>query len=215
MKSFLFFIVLAFGSVTTIAQSYDADKVVQFSGVVVVEDDNREVVPLPYATVGVIGTSRGTVTELDGFFSLVVLEGEEIEFRTLGFKSQRITIPDSVNTYYSVVIELERESTELPLIEILPIPSREHFKIEFLAMDVDDVLQDRARANLEGELMANMIRDLPVDGGEASRYELKQQAASYYSYGQFKPQKILDAFAWKKFIQAWKNGDFKKKKKKK
>jgi hypothetical protein len=32
--------------------------------------------------------------------------------------------------------------------------------------------------------------------------------------GQIAPQRIFDVFAWKQFIEAWKRGDFKKKKNK-
>lgn len=194
------------------AQTEESLKVIQFSGVVTIEDGD-ELFPLPGATVAVKGTSRGTVTELDGFFSLVALSGETIQFRFLGFKPQEVVIPDTAKVYYSIVLNLEREASELPMVEILPIPSREFFKQEFLAMEITNPFEERARENLSSGLMAAIRENLPIDGTEAARYELKTQAASYYSYGQFKPQNVLNPFAWKKFIESWKKGDFKRKKK--
>lgn len=207
-------VVLLFTSLGLMAQVEDKLDVVQFSGVVTFEDGD-DIYPLPGATVGVAGTSRGTVTEIDGFFSIVVLKGETLEFRFLGLKTATIAVPDSAKTYYSVVINLEKDATQLPTVEILPIPSREFFKQEFLAMEIENPFLERARENLGAGLMAEIRENLPVDGTEVARMELKSQAASYYSYGQFKPQNVLNPFAWKKFIEAWKRGDYKRKKKKK
>lgn len=201
-------------SLGAVAQSQDNLDVVQFSGVVTFEDGD-DIYPLPGATIGVVGTSRGTVTEIDGFFSLVVLKGETLEFRFLGLKTATISVPDSAKTYYSVVINLEKDATQLPTVEILPIPSREFFKQEFLAMEIENPFLERARENLGAGLMDEIRENLPVDGTEVARMELKNHAASYYSYGQFKPQNVLNPFAWKKFIEAWKRGDYKRKKKKK
>lgn len=212
-KSLLGILLVFFAFVCATAQSQNKLDVVQFSGVVTFED-GEDIYPLPGATVGVVGTSRGTVTEIDGFFSLVVLKGEEVEIRFLGLKPARFAIPDSAKTYYSIVINLEKDVTQLPVVEILPIPSREFFKQDFLAMEIENPFLERARENLGAGLMAEIRENLPVDGTEAARMELKSNAASYYSYGQFKPQNVLNPFAWKKFIEAWKRGDYKRKKKK-
>lgn len=214
MKYILGFVFCLLIGTQALAQEKQKLDVVQFSGVVTFEDGD-DIFPLPGATVGVKGTARGTVTEIDGFFSIVVLKGETLEFRFLGLETATITVPDSAKTYYSVVINLEKDATQLPTVEILPIPSREFFKQEFLAMEIENPFLERARENLEAGLMAEIRENLPVDGTEVARTELRTHAASYYSYGQFKPQNVLNPFAWKKFIEAWKRGDYKRKKKKK
>mgnify|MGYP000120422186 CR=1 FL=1 len=190
------------------------EDIVQFSGVVTFED-NGEIFPLVGATVSVKGTNRGTSSAIDGLFSLVAVKGETIQIRFIGFRTEEITIPEDADTYYSVVQNLLRESIDLPLVEILPIPSKEFFKIEFLAMEVNDPYAERARENLASGLMQEILEILPVDGTEVARSTMRQTAQSYYYAGQFRPQNILSPLAWKKFIDSWRNGDFKKKKKKK
>jgi hypothetical protein len=96
---------------------------------------------------------------------------------------------------------------------IYPWPSREHFKQEFLAMDITDQLEMQAAENLSEKALAQIREYLPSDGAENVSIYLKEQAKSYYYEGQFRPVNILNVFAWKQFIDAWKRGDFKKKEK--
>ena len=46
---------------------------------------------------------------------------------------------------------------------------------------------------------------------ETSSIVIKQQAQDYVYTGQIKPQNIFNPVAWKKFIDAWRRGDFKRK----
>ena len=96
---------------------------------------------------------------------------------------------------------------------VFPWPSREHFKLEFLAMDVTHEMQERAVENLAQETLERMRNAVPHDGNEASDYYLRKQASSYYYIGQTPPMNIFNPLAWKQFFDAWKNGDFKNKKK--
>lgn len=189
--------------------------VVQFSGVVVTEEAG-EIIFLPYTNVSVEGTSRGTITETDGFFSIVAVKGETIVFSRIGYETAKMAIPDTLTSdYYSVVQPLTQDTILLPEAVIYPWPSREHFKEEFLAMDVTDELREQAEENLDAETLVELRRNLPTDGREASSLVLAENASKAYYYGQLKPQNILNPLAWKKFIDAWKRGDFKKKDKKK
>ncbi|WP_161993898.1 SusC/RagA family TonB-linked outer membrane protein [Cyclobacterium xiamenense] len=55
-----------------------------------VTDENGE--PLPGATVTVLGTTSGTVSDLDGNYSLTVEEGATLVFSYIGYVAQRITV---------------------------------------------------------------------------------------------------------------------------
>jgi hypothetical protein len=57
-----------------------------------------------------------------------------------------------------------------------------------------------------------MRNSVPYDGRENADYYLRQQASSYYYIGQTPPMQIFSPIAWKEFFDAWKRGDFKKKK---
>lgn len=191
----------------------DQPHVVQFSGKVVTEENN-EMVGLPYAVVGVVGTHRGTLTDIDGFFSIVVRTNETLVFSVLGFKDAFYHVPDTLTSdRYTIFQILSKDTILLPEAVIYPWPDPDHFNREFLAMDVYDDLEDIAAENLSDKSMAQLREYLPSDGPEHTQLYLKQQANRYYFEGQIRTPQILNAFAWKEFIQAWKRGDFKRKKK--
>lgn len=192
------------------------NEVIQFSGVVVTEDDRGEIMPLPYTNVAVEGTSRGVVSDLSGFFSFAALQGETVSFSRIGYKTVKFVIPDTLeNNMYSLVQIMSEDTILLPETVIFPWPSRKYFDIEFLAMDVSEVQRQAAKENLSPEILEELQENMLVDGTEASKILLAQQAAAFRYEGQFKPQRVFDPLAWKQFIDAWKRGDFKNKKDKK
>lgn len=190
----------------------DSINVVQFSGLVVTEEED-EIIPLPYTNISVMGTSRGTVSELNGFFSLVGRVGETVIFSRIGYQSVEFVIPDTLTTnLYSFIQIMSQDSVLLPMAVIRPWPSREFFDIEFLAIDVTNEMQERAKENLAEQALSKLRNSVPGDGFEAGNVYLKDQAERSYYEGQFRPQHIFDMAAWAKFIKAWKRGDFKRKK---
>lgn len=169
---------------------------------------------IPYASVAVKGTSRGTYANYNGFFTIVAQRGETLQFSSLGYKLKEYVIPDTIIGNSLTLVQLmTSDAINLPTTVIFPWPSRDHFKIEFLAMDVRNELEERAKENLAKRRMSVLRENMEMDGNENGDYYLRQQAQKYYYAGQTPPMNIFNAFAWAKFIQAWKNGDFKKKKK--
>ncbi len=186
-------------------------KVVQFSGRVVTAD-NGKIEKLIYVNVAVEGTPRGVNSDIDGFFSLPVREGETVLFSTVGYERKKFTIPSGIEgNMFSKDIIMKKDTLFLPEALIYPWPDKDYFKIEFLALDVSDVFEDIVAENLSPEKMQILREILPVDGGEVSKIELNRAAQNYYSEGQLKPQNIFNPLSWKKFIDALKRGDFKKK----
>jgi hypothetical protein len=195
-------------------EAQDQEKIVQISGKVVTEENGRMVF-LPYAVVAVKGTNRGTFTDFSGFFSIVVRTNETLVFSVLGFKDAFYEIPDTLTRdRYTIFQILSKDTILLPEAVIYPWPDPDYFVQEFLAMDVHDDLEDIARENLSEKAMQQLREYLPSDGPEHTQLYLRQQSQEYYYEGQYKPQNIFNAFAWKEFIEAWKRGDFKKKEKK-
>lgn len=186
---------------------------VQFSGVVVGDQGTDTIAPIPFANIYIPVSERGTYSNLDGFFSIVARQGDIIEFTAVGFKKVEFIIPDTLSTNrYSIVQLLSQDSIVLPQATIYPWPSKEHFKEEFLALEVpNEGLEDLAAENLSDEKL-QALRDItPRSGEETSAFYLQQQAKSYQYIGQVPPQNIFSPLAWAKFIKAMKNGDFKKK----
>ena len=217
MRKILFGFFCFFAIYTTLQgqNKENESKAIQFSGKVVGADEKGEIIPLPYTTIAVKNTSRGSVSDYDGFFSFVALKGETVVFSRIGYKDVEFTLPDTLSSsYYTWIQVMTEDDVWLDAVVIYAWPSREHFKQEFLAIDISNELREQAQANLAKDVLTNLRYTVPVDGKEATSVYVRQQAEEFKYTGQFKPQRIFDVMAWKKFIEAWKRGDFKRKKKK-
>lgn len=179
----------------------------------VLDGSNEQLFPVPYANILVKDQQRGTYSDLQGFFSIVVEKGDVIVFSAVGYQTVEFKIPQTLeDDRYSLVQLMTQDTINLPETVVFPWPNKDHFKLEFLAMDVTPELQERAARNLANESLRQMRNEVPKDGTENGSYYLRQQAREYYYIGQRPPMNIFNPIAWKKFFDSWKNGDFKKKK---
>lgn len=189
----------------------NGEELVQFSGMVL-DGVNSQLYPIPYATVLIKSDGRGTYANLEGFFSIVTHKGDSIVFSALGYDDAIYVVPDTLKEdKYSIVQLLTKNDIDLPTAVVFPWPSREHFKLEFLAMDVSSELQNRASDNLNVETLERLRETVPASGAENGSYYLRQQARQTYYVGQRPPMNIFSPVAWKQFFDGWKRGDFKKK----
>ena len=196
---------------STTAEEKDKN-LVQFSGLIVTEE-RGQMIPVPYANIFVPHRKTGTTANYQGFFSIVVEKGESVNFTALGFRKSTFVIPQSLTEdRYSLIKIMSRDTILLDEAIIFPWPSREHFKTEFLAMNVTDELQRRAMENLAAETLDKVREITPYDGKETGSMYLRQQARNYYYYGQTPPMNIFSPTAWQQFFKSWKYGDYKKKK---
>jgi CarboxypepD_reg-like domain len=185
---------------------------IQFSGMIVT-DENGEMIPVPYASIYINQKNRGTFTGLNGFFSMVVEKNDNVTFSAVGFQKHTIKIPDSLTQdRYSMVQILGRDTILLAETVIFPWPSREHFKLEFLAMDVHNELEKKAMENLSAESLEKQRKIVSVDGIETGTQFLRQQSRQYYYLGQTPPMGLFSPTAWASFFKSWKDGKYKKKK---
>jgi hypothetical protein len=185
------------------------DSVVQLYGVVMTADSLEGI---PSVSVMIKGQNRGTLTNDQGVFSIVVMKGDQVEFSSIGYKPKLIDIPRNLDgNQFSVIQLLVTDTQYLPATIIRPRPSREQFERDFLNTNVPDDQYEIARQNTEESKRRILERSLPRDGREAANLNLKNVAARQYYLGQAPPQNILNPFAWSEFIKAWKRGDFKKK----
>ena len=70
---------------------------------------------------------------------------------------------------------MSQDAINLPETVVFPWPSREHFKLEFLAMDITPELQERATENLANEVLRKARKSVAFDGNENADYYLRQQ----------------------------------------
>ncbi len=185
------------------------DSVVQLYGVVMSADS---LMALPSVSIVVKGQNRGTISNEQGVFSIVVLKGDEVQFTSVGYKPKDVLIPKTLDGNQQSMIQLMVEDTVyLPATIIKKRPSREEFDRDFVNTKVPDDEQEVARQNLSESNRRALMAVYPRDGREATNYFLKQNAQKYYSAGQLPPQNIFNPMAWAEFIKAWKRGDYKKK----
>lgn len=209
------FLLLTLISIEGLAQETPDSNLIQFSGMVL-DGSNEALYPIPYTNILVKDKARGTYTDFKGFFTIVVEKGDNIVFSAIGYKTVEITIPDSLrDNRYSLVQLMTQDTINLPETVVFPWPSREHFKLEFLAMDVTEQMQERAYENLAQETLERGRSLVSVDANESADFYLRQQAKTNYYIGQTPPMNIFNPLAWKQFFDAWKRGDFKSKDKKK
>jgi len=185
------------------------DSVVQLYGVVMTADSLKAI---PSVSIIVKGQNRGTITNEQGVFSIVVLKGDQIEFTSIGYKPKLTLIPKNLEGNQQSIIQLlVQDTVYLPATIIKRRPTREQFERDFANAKVPDDNIEIARKNTDAATLQAMARVLPKDGREAANNYLKQVAIKSYSAGQLPPQNIFNPLAWAEFIKAWKRGDYKRK----
>jgi hypothetical protein len=185
------------------------DSVVQLYGVIMTADS---LVGIPAVSVAIKGQNRGTLTNNDGVFSIVVLKGDQIEFTHVSYKPKTITIPRSLDgNQYSVIQLMVADTVYLPATIIKPRPTPEQFARDFVNTKVPDDNIEIARRNTDAATRRALMKTVPGDGGEATRIQFNKIANRATYQGQTPPMNIFNPAAWADFIQAWKRGDFKNK----
>ncbi|MGZ5286351.1 MAG: carboxypeptidase-like regulatory domain-containing protein [Flavisolibacter sp.] len=185
------------------------DSVVQLYGIVMTADS---LVGIPAVSVTIKGSYRGTITNNQGVFSIVVLKGDEVEFSHVTYKSKLITIPRNLEgNQYSVVQLLVEDTTYLPATIIKPRPSPEQFARDFVNSKVPDDDIEVARRNNDEAKRRILMQTVPSDGAGAMSMQMRNIANRATYQGQVPPMNIFNPAAWSEFIQAWKRGDFKRK----
>ncbi|MBX3241930.1 MAG: carboxypeptidase-like regulatory domain-containing protein [Chitinophagaceae bacterium] len=185
------------------------DSVVMLYGIVMTHDSLKGI---PDVSVMIKGQNRGTKTNMQGVFSIVVLKGDEIEFSHVSYRKESDLIPAELEgNQFSMVKLLSADTVYLPVMVIKPRPTREQFERDFVNTNVPDDDIEIARQNTNEAVRTALMRSMPRDGGEATNYALSKNARSYYYSGQAPPMNIFNPFAWNEFVKAWKRGDFKKK----
>lgn len=212
MKIFLRYIIISalFLPFTARAQFETfKDSVVQLYGVVMTADSLQA---LQSVSVMVKGQNRGTITNGQGVFSIVVLKGDKIEFTSVGFKPKTVIVPKDIpGNQYSVLQLMVTDTVFLAATIIKSRPTREQFERDFLNTKAPADNLEIARENNDENKRRILMAGMPRDGKEAVSSYLGKQAAKNYYAGQAPPQNIFNPFAWADFIKAWKRGDFKSK----
>ena len=208
MKKFIiiFLLLRIFPSLAQIGER----ELIQFSGVVITGDS---LTPVPFVNIVIKNSFRGTISDYFGYFSFVAQENDTIVFSAVGFKKGQFLIPDSLSAdRYSLIQLLVQDTFLLKETVIYPWPTKEQFKRAFMSMNIPDDDLEKAKNNLAMAELKERFEATGMDGSMNFKNYMQQESAKLYYAGQYPSFNLLNPFAWAQFIEAWKRGDFKKKK---
>lgn len=185
MRKLLYLLVLLVATPALRAQSVGPDlEPVELHGVVVSNDSLVQLLP----NVQILVRSRGqmTTTNNDGFFTLVAMPGDTVLFQHIGFKLEKFWVPDTLHQMqYLARITLEWDTELLDPVIVYPWPSRENFKEEFLAMEIETTALDIANRNLAVEELKARAQAMGYDASEMADQVIKLQNQQLYNQGRY------------------------------
>ena len=208
-RNLLVLLILGVTASKSHAQSPIDSALVQFSGVVVTADSLK---PIPFSSIIIKNTSRGTISDYYGFFSFVAKMNDTVEFSAIGFKRTIFIIPDTLTDKSCSLIQILKPDTVLlKEVVIFPWPTKEQFKEAFLRLQVPDDDLTRAEKNLDPDRLVFLAEGMPMDASLNFKNYMGDRNTRLYYAGQLPPNNLLDPIKWSKFIQLWQEGAFKRK----
>ncbi|TNE80296.1 MAG: carboxypeptidase-like regulatory domain-containing protein [Bacteroidetes bacterium] len=179
-------------------------KLIQFTGIIVTNDS---LMGVGNVNIRIAGTLSGTISNDQGFFSMVASPFDTILFSAIGYKTEKYVVPDLTAKKYTMIQTLTQDTLELPEAIVKPYISKELFQHYFVSLELPDDQGDLD--NMDPETLKEVAMAMSMDGSENGKYVLRQDAGRYYYSGQIPPINILNPFAWAQFIKAWKDGKLK------
>lgn len=207
---FIFFLLPLVHCTSSDAQGVGVyQNVVQINGVTMTADSLRAV---PGVIVEVKNRNRGVESNGQGVFSIVVYKGDTLIFQSLGFRSKEYVVPATVEGNYVSLIQLMVQDTfYLPETIIRPYLTKEEFDYAFKYQKIPDDKYEIARKNTDAQTLKILAYMLPRDGREFQSAYQNIQANNAVYYGIQKPMNIFNPLAWAEFYEAWKRGDYRRK----
>ena len=204
MSKILFFLALL--PCLCMAQKDSLRTIVKIAGVTVTSDSIK---PIPFVNVIIKGNYTGTMGDYSGFYSIVAKAGDTLIFTSVGYRNVEYAIPDTLKSdQYSLIQVLNKDTIELPETKIIIWPSYEQFKQAFLNTDIEDSDLARAKKSLNHDILREQAINLHLGAGGNQKLMLDRETSRLYSIGQLPPNNLLNPIAWKKLIEAWKEGKF-------
>ncbi len=179
-------------------------QVYQLSGLIISEAGQQ---PIPYVTVQVNNSRRGTLSNDEGFYSIPVSEFDTIYFSHVGYFRNSFVVADYLKnyprdnaTYLYAIHYLLEDTLTLPEVTIFPYDTPEELKTAILNMDAQGTPDAIARANLSPQVIDAIIQTLPVDGEERLMVG-RQMYYDYYQNRQILQTAGLDPIAAMRLLQ--------------
>ncbi len=186
-------------------------KVVEINGVAMSSDSLKYI---PFVVINRLNKNDGSIANAQGVFSLIVTKGDTLEFLARGYSTKYYVIPaDLKDSRYSIIQLMSQDTFFLDETIVKAAPSRDEFDFAFKNWDIQDDKLEIARRNTDRNTLLALAETMAKDGDERQSYFIQQQWLRTTWQGGTPPQKIFSPLAWAEFIDAWKKGKFKRKKK--
>ena len=183
-----------------------------FTGLVLTSDRLK---PIPYVSIKSSRRGLAGYSDLLGHFDIVALKGDTLWFTQAEKTASWHVIPDTLTSNrYNIIKTMVQDTIDIPVIFIRALPSKSFFDHEFVNTTPPDDAYEIARKNLELEAAKQETQLRPADAKASQQMIAQSRVQQLYYYKQAPPQNYLSPVAWMQFLDAWKRGDFKKKKKK-
>lgn len=207
----IYFLIVCCSFFSSVAYAQDPyENVVQINGVTMTADSLRAV---PGVTVMLKNKYRGVESSFTGVFSIVAYKGDTLQFSAVGYRAKEYVIPKNVQGHYFTMIQLMTQDTfYLPETIIRPMPSKEQFEYAFRHWQIPDDKLEIARKNTNALTLRALAYTMPKDGRENQAVYQHMQAQQAVYYGQARPMNIFSPTSWAEFYEAWKRGDFRRRK---
>ena len=183
--------------------------IVQFSGLVVAGDSLFGI-----QGVHVINKSSrvGYISSESGYFSFPAKEQDTILFSFVGFKKEYVVIPSKCKeNKLTKIVNLEIDTVQLDMIEVLPYPTVELFKEAFVHLKLpEDKLVANMNRNLDEKMLRRMFEGMDMTASMNYKNYTQAQIERFEKPGFVATSQIFNPFAWIALIKAIKNGDFKR-----
>ncbi|WP_237340621.1 SusC/RagA family TonB-linked outer membrane protein [Wenyingzhuangia fucanilytica] len=120
--------------------------------------------PLLGASVLVVGTNNGTVSDFDGNYQLTAVSGQKISITYLGFVGKVITMPEN-NTTLNIV--LEKDATQLDEVVVVGYGSQKKKEVTGAVVNIDSEVISKTPTSDVGSALQGQIAgvDVQTSGG--------------------------------------------------
>jgi hypothetical protein len=179
-------------------------KPIQFSGVI---RTNASPSYVSFVNIQHPSSKRGSISDYQGYFSFVAFPGDTFRLSAIGYRDLMVILPSTIEEKtYSKNLEMERDTLQLPVVNIYPWPDYETFKKDFLTRQLADDDLAAAQKNLMQYDYLTVGRIMPMDGAQNSKIFFQNQVTKMYYQGQYATNQLLNPLAWAQFIHMIKEG---------
>ncbi len=179
------------------------DSLIQVMGIVV-DSLTREA--LPYAYCINVSQRIGTISNLDGSFSIVVKDGDTLLFSYMGYKSRSIVVDlleigERRNLTIYMRVELVPDTIVLPEVVVYPWKTAEEFRQAFLNWEPPVIEAPYTYYHLSPEVIKELAENSPPTPQALFLMRYQAEAYSQYAYRQFPYVGAFNPIAWAKWLQ--------------